>query len=288
MESYTRVPGIVLCYLTLGCRFIWGVVGPLQGSVELPCVHHQPSGSIEEFTVYWQKKNVPEDLVVATIIAGKVDTRYVSEIFRGRAHFNPEGLQDGNYNLTLSNLSLQDSGEYKCIRLRNTNQDPKITETQLEVREFSTPVVGDVSSTHKLPTGNEWNLTCTSKGGLELPRIIWINATDGREVRGGRVHKDIQQIGDLINVTSTITLNITSTINISCVIVTKNGNVTSEPYKMEVTEEEERSSPHTLMVSLIIGGVVAVALTVILVKWGHINSKCPPSYRVPNNQTEEL
>ncbi|XP_069801857.1 ICOS ligand-like isoform X2 [Dendropsophus ebraccatus] len=233
MESCTRVPAILLWCLTIGCRLAWGLVGRLHGSVGLPCVHPQLPGPIEQFNVYWQQK-IPgsEDLVVATLVNGLVHTGHVNEKFRGRSHLCPERVKTGNFSLTLTNLTHQDSGSYVCIVLwmkDHVTQLKDIT-AELEVTAgFSTPVVGDLTSAEHLPYGQERTLTCTSQGAGHLPRIIWISGDDNNEVQDGRVQQEVQQNGEIINVSSTITLNISSHLNILCVIVTKDGNVTSEP-----------------------------------------------------------
>ncbi|KAM4012315.1 ICOS ligand-like isoform 2-T2 [Anomaloglossus baeobatrachus] len=229
------LPAIVFCYLTFASRLISGLLGSLRGSVELPCVHHQLPGPIKEISVYWQLKNHPlKDLVVATVINGVVDRKYVDERFKGRGHLNPEGLHAGNFNLSLNNLSLHDSGIYICIVMWTPSYTDILYKTTVELKvtaEFSPPVV-DIPDPGKLLYGQERNLTCRSKGGLELPKIMWIYSNDGSKVQDGRVHEDIHHDGDIINVMSTITLNITSNINISCVIVTKNGNLTSQHFPL--------------------------------------------------------
>ncbi|XP_040278692.1 ICOS ligand isoform X2 [Bufo bufo] len=229
-KPHSRLPAIVLCYLTYVLRFGSALVGKLHGSVELPCVHHNLPGPIEEITVYWQLRKLPKDLVVAAVMNGVVDTTYVDYLFRGRAHLNPDGLQAGNFNLNLTNLLLNDSGTYTCIILWSPSYISIINNTTVELEvtaEFSTPVV-DIPSPGNLLYGQELTLTCTSQGGLEQPRIMWINISDGSELQDGHVQQVVHQDEDVINVTSTITLNVTSNIYILCVILTKNGNLTSQ------------------------------------------------------------
>ncbi|XP_071988265.1 ICOS ligand-like, partial [Engystomops pustulosus] len=264
-----------------------GLVGVLNGSVELPCLHHQLPGPIEEIDVYWQMKKEPNPLVVAVALHGKVDPTHVSEIFRGRSHLNPNGLHAGNFNLRLNNLSLHDRGTYQCIILWSPSFTSNISETTVELEvtaEFSIPVV-ETPSLRNLQHGQELTLNCTSKGGLEEPRIAWINAHDGKEVPDGHIRQYVLWDGDLINVTSTITLNITSNISIQCVIITRNGNLTSLTWKVEA-REKETSGPGVLAVSLITGGLVAVLLTVVVVRWRHMHHV--PSYEAPTTQMSDL
>ncbi|XP_075703324.1 ICOS ligand-like [Rhinoderma darwinii] len=287
MKSRTRVPAIVLFYLIFVFRFVSGLVGQLQGSVELPCVHDHLPGPIEEITVYWQLRNLPRDLVVAVVMDGMMDTRFVDEAFSGRAHLNPDELRAGNFNLSLTNLSLNDSGTYVCIVLWSPSSISIFNNTTVDLEvtaEFSTPVV-NIPTSGKLSYGKEMTLTCTSQGGLELPRIMWINASDCSELQEGRVHQEVHQDGDIIRMSSTISLNITSNINISCVIITKNGNLTSQYYKMEVTQKE-KPNRHVLVVPLTIGGLLAALIIVILVKRRQMDRSA--SYGVPTNQMSEL
>ncbi|XP_073524901.1 ICOS ligand isoform X2 [Phyllobates terribilis] len=229
MSLHSPFSAIIFCYLTFASRLAFSLLGSLRGSVELPCVYNQLPDPIEKINVYWQLRNPPKDLVVATAMKGVVDMTFVDERFKGRAHLNPEGLRAGDFNLSLRNLSLHDSGTYVCIVLWTPSYTDIFNNTMVELEvtaDFNTPVV-DIPEPGKLLYGQEVNLTCTSQGGLELPIIMWINSNDGSRIHDGRVHEVIHQDGDFVTVMSTITFNITSNINISCVIVTKNGNLTS-------------------------------------------------------------
>ncbi|XP_066455534.1 ICOS ligand-like isoform X2 [Eleutherodactylus coqui] len=289
MEPHIRVPLIVLSYLTFVSRFSSGLVGRLHGSVELPCEYHEKLVAKENITAYWQRA----DLVVATVKNGVVDTTHTSEMFRGRAQVNPDQLNVRSLNLTLTNLSLDDGGTYVC-HIFNVEAGPfspyKSCMVELEVTaEFSTPVVNILSS-RKLQHCQEVTFICTSEGGLESPRIMWINTSHGSEVQEGHVHEDVHQDRNVINVTSTITLNVTSNINISCIIVTKDKNLTSSNYEITDLQNdrmtEEKSDPPVLTVSLVIGGLVAVFLIVLPFILRRVHRT--PSYTVPANQMSEL
>ncbi|XP_069616493.1 ICOS ligand [Ranitomeya imitator] len=287
MKLHSPFSAIIFGYLTVASRFVFSMLGSLHGSVELPCVYNQLPDAIEKINVYWQLRNCTPDLVVAAVMSGEVDMKFVDERFKGRAHFNPEGLRAGNFNLSIRNLSLHDSGTYVCIILWSPSYIEILYNTTVELKvtaEFSTPLM-DVPEPGKLLYGQEVNFTCKSQGGLELPIIMWINYSDGSRIQNGRVHEVIHQDGEFINVMSTITLNITSNINISCVIVTKNGNLTSQHYKMEITPEAP-SPPNVLIIFLIIGGLVGVFLIGFLLR-----RRCrdrTPTYEVPTNQVSDL
>ncbi|XP_073407176.1 ICOS ligand-like [Dendrobates tinctorius] len=287
MELHRKFSAITFCYLTFASGFVFSLLGSLRGSVELPCVYHQLPDAIEKINVYWQLRNHTQDLVVAAAMKGVVDMTFVDERFKGRAHLHPEGLRAGNFNLSLRNLSLHDSGTYVCIILWMPSYTDILNSTTVELEvtaEFSTPLM-DIPEPGKLLYGQEVNLTCKSQGGLELPLIMWINSNDGSRIQEGRVHEAIHQDGDFINVMSTITLNITSNFNISCVIVTRNGNLTSQHYKMDITPEVP-SPPNFLIIFLIAGGLVGVFLIGFLLR-GRCRDRTP-TYEVPSNQVSDL
>ncbi|KAM3936450.1 ICOS ligand-like [Leptodactylus fuscus] len=291
MKRYARLLALVFWCLTFVLRLGSGLVGKMHGSVELPCVCHQLPGPISEISVYWQMNVTPTPLLVAAVIDGKVNTTYVHETFRGRSQLNPDGLPEGKFNLTLSNLSLRDKGTYQCIIMWRPSSVTIINKTRVELEvkaDFSTPVVVNPSSA-EVPYGQEQNLTCTSQGGLEAPTILWINASDNREIQDGRVHQDVHHDGEVLSVSSTITLNITSKANILCVVVTKNGNVSSSAYnlgnKQDISQDVKSNTP-VLIGCLITGGLLGIVLLVILVKCRH--TRRTPEYGVPTNQMSEL
>lgn len=90
---------------------------------------------------------------------------------------------------------------------------------------YSTPVITSAPPNERNP---ELKLTCTTQGGAPKPEITWINASDGTPIHERHIHNDIYQVEDFINVTSTVTINVTSTTNFSCVILTASGNLTCE------------------------------------------------------------
>ncbi|CAN2387802.1 hypothetical protein PRIEUP_LOCUS12121, partial [Pristimantis euphronides] len=282
-----RVPVIIFCYLTFASRFGLGLVGKLHGSVVLPCVCHHLPGSIEKIDVYWQWRNFSNNLVVAAAINGTVNLSFVDKMFKGRTQLDPDGLKAGNFSLSLTNLSLHDTGIYDCLILWNPSYTAMFNNSTVDLEvtaQYSTPVV-DVPSSGVLQHGQEVTLRCTSEGGLEQPKIMWINANDGNEIQDGHVNTVVHLDKDVFNVTNTITLNITSNVNISCLIQTKNGNLTSQSCKMEDRQEEESSHP-VLIACFIIGGLVIVLLIALLVRQQHVRRTA--AYGVPPNQMSDL
>ncbi|KAM5127139.1 uncharacterized protein ACMZJ9_020864 [Mantella aurantiaca] len=147
--------------------------------------------------------------------------------------------------------------------------DTTDNEVSVPTAEYSTPVLTSAAPTERSP---ELTLTCTTQGGTPQPEIRWVNDSDGTTIREDQIHNNIDQDEDFINVTSTITINVTSTTSFSCVILTASGNLTSNAYVLEVTgdnSDTERqhdvapavwNSIIVVVVILLIAGLVGILI----------------------------
>ncbi|XP_075053638.1 ICOS ligand-like [Mixophyes fleayi] len=264
--------------LALGCNA--AVVGRLRGSVELSCKLQPLPQPIKHIMVYWQLKHHEKDLVVAAALYGKVDVSLQNENYRGRAHLNPLWMRDGNFTLHLSNLTFRDNGTYVCIILWEPSSIILLHESKIDLKvttaEFSPPVVENRIS-GEVVYGEERTLTCTTQGRYWQPRIMWINSNDGTELQKGRIHNHTQEDGDIINVTSTISINVTSSINISCIVITEDGNITSQAYKMDVTDvnlqDENQHGVLTLPIVVTFTVIMLLGAGIVLCKRKIFSSK---------------
>ncbi|XP_060709458.1 programmed cell death 1 ligand 1-like [Hemiscyllium ocellatum] len=92
-------------------------VADVGGTVTLPC--QVGNVTMSQATVYWQKRL--ENKVLCYWKNGKMDPNYQNEEYRNRSRISHSEFQKGNLSLIISNLRLNDSGEYDCI-IRTKNQ----------------------------------------------------------------------------------------------------------------------------------------------------------------------
>ncbi|XP_072254604.1 ICOS ligand isoform X1 [Pyxicephalus adspersus] len=271
--------------------------GRLRASVELPCELRKRSPSIENLLVYWQRKVDGEDVLVAEASYGKVITTNQHETYKGRASLSPSGVGNGDFTLHLSNLSLNDSGTFTCyvfvdshtvIRLQN---DSTMLHVTVPTADYSMPIITRAGPMEKT---TELTLTCHTQGGAPQPDIRWINGSDGMPIQNVRIHNNIQKDDNFINVTSTISINVTSTTNFTCVILTASSNLTSNTYMMEVTDENAESESRQGVAPAVWNSVLPVVIVGIAVVVGMMVLKrrylcptgCPPQAEYQQGKAE--
>ncbi|XP_066297382.1 kin of IRRE-like protein 3 [Branchiostoma lanceolatum] len=113
--------------------------------------------------VVWQ--GPPNDVVIST-----GPTVFQSYIQRHRIVGD---RSNGEYNLQISRLKLEDSGKYKC----STASVPTAEEAVLTV---VVPMAGPpeiIGAELPLTSGHELLLRCRSRGGHPPPRLVWYNGT---------------------------------------------------------------------------------------------------------------
>ncbi|CAM4727446.1 unnamed protein product [Leuciscus chuanchicus] len=88
------------------------LVAQLGGSIILPCSVETPL-PVEELEVEWKKTD--EEALVHLFQNGedRPEAQYPS--YRGRAHFFPEQIFKGNFSILLENITVEDTGIYKCV-----------------------------------------------------------------------------------------------------------------------------------------------------------------------------
>lgn len=97
------------------------------GAVTLPCTHTGPTVnatlSNQEMTFMWRFK---DSKIVHDFVNGKHDLSEQENQFKGRTSLSD--AQKGNFSLQLTNLTENDSGQYKCfLPLPQTSQKVTLT-----------------------------------------------------------------------------------------------------------------------------------------------------------------
>ncbi|XP_070606325.1 programmed cell death 1 ligand 1-like isoform X2 [Erythrolamprus reginae] len=133
----------------------------------LPCAYKIPRGmALESYFIYWQKPIAPkQELVVISYKNGKE-----VESEKDKSYKNKSRFYEQNLTLSIASVTVNDSGEYKCVAILNRSAQ-SITYTHLSVIvPFSTPIIQ-----HNLPYKRCYptNLTleCLSYGGSSEPKM---------------------------------------------------------------------------------------------------------------------
>ncbi|OCT91426.1 ICOS ligand isoform X2 [Xenopus laevis] len=226
--------------------------GRLGTKMEMPCRYQPLQAPLHQLYVYWQIKVSEEDLTVAAVVEGQVDEKFQHWAYKGRAWLDPMKLKEGDFTLYLSNLTEKDQGTYLCIVM--FKKLPMMTLMQnstvkLKVQaEFSIPTV----SINMMP-GLEVTLICNSYGGLPKPRVWWLNSVDGSLLGSGHLN---------------ITVNVTQSLNITCIVENPQGNVTSLPYFLEIPPHNEHYAERQSHVSETVIGTILPLIVLALLAVG--------------------
>lgn len=68
---------------------------------------------VEELKVEWKKTD--EDALVHLFLNGEGRTEAQYPSYRDRAHFFPKQIFKGNFSILLENITVKDTGIYKCV-----------------------------------------------------------------------------------------------------------------------------------------------------------------------------
>ncbi|XP_078699789.1 kin of IRRE-like protein 3 [Branchiostoma floridae x Branchiostoma belcheri] len=129
-------------------------------TVNLRCAFNGLTG---RDTVVWQ--GPPNDVIIST-------GNTVFQSYQQR-HRIVGDSSNGEYNLQISRLKLEDSGKYKC----STASVPTAEEAVLTV---VVPMAGPpeiIGAELPLTSGHQLVLRCRSRGGHPPPRLVWYNGT---------------------------------------------------------------------------------------------------------------
>ncbi|XP_051945461.1 uncharacterized protein LOC127617537 [Xyrauchen texanus] len=91
---------------------LYPLVAQLGGSIILPCFVENPL-PLEELEVEW--KRTDEQTIVQLFQNGDVRPEAQYHSYRNRAHFLSDQIFKGNFSVLLENITVADTGIYKCV-----------------------------------------------------------------------------------------------------------------------------------------------------------------------------
>ncbi|GAB1295282.1 ICOS ligand [Apodemus speciosus] len=172
-------PGLLLLLFSSLCaeaevKEVHAMVG---SDVELHCIHPDKHHfNLNDLYVYWQIEDLRA--VVTYYLPNESPGIHVNSSYKNRAHLSLDRMKQGDFSLSLKNVTPQDTQEFTCRVFRESTELGKALETVVRLyvaANFSTPVISTSGSSDP---SQERTYTCMSKNGYPEPNLYWINKTD--------------------------------------------------------------------------------------------------------------
>ncbi|XP_053908271.1 uncharacterized protein LOC104066263 [Cuculus canorus] len=195
------------------------VVGVIGEGIILPC-HVVAENIPEEFSVQWVFHEEPQEITVSRY-DGRTKKEEQDEKYRGRAEFFRREFRAGNMSLHLKNVRSSDEGSYTCVvSFNGTNHDGLI-----ELRVGATGAVPSIFLRSHMKEGID--LTCRTAGWLPKPEVVWLDG-QGQVQKERSTTKVTKMPAGLYSVVTSMNLKAGSDVEVSCRIVNRLLNTTSE------------------------------------------------------------
>ncbi|XP_076153796.1 programmed cell death 1 ligand 1-like [Alosa pseudoharengus] len=192
-----------------------------------------------------------EDVDVIHLVKGRPK---VFPAFDGRVQVLTDGFPRGVVALKMDNISIQDSGEYRCLVHKPLNKRPELC--HLKVRAPWGPVC---KSNVSMDNG-VYSLVCETEG-YPLAHVIWTdglgqNLTDRAKLTTSLTSDKRYHISSRLNV------SISTSGNYSCTVTDDRG---VSQHKTFVFPDKAKSRHHYFMLSLLI--LCGLTVVVLIVKY---------------------
>ncbi|XP_068026511.1 butyrophilin subfamily 3 member A2-like isoform X2 [Melanerpes formicivorus] len=195
------------------------IIGLIGDRVLLPCP--LPAGlSPEEVSVQWLFQRGPQQVTVSSYDR-KATEEDPDESYQGRAELLHSQLRAGNLSLLLKDIKSSDQGLYSCLISSNGTQEGALVQLQVAAQ-------GAVPSIHLKSHMKEGiGLSCQAEGWFPEPQLLWLDG-QGQVLKELSTTKVTTMPGGLYSVLTSISLQQSSALKISCRAVNNLLNATSE------------------------------------------------------------
>ncbi|XP_039601930.1 V-set domain-containing T-cell activation inhibitor 1-like [Polypterus senegalus] len=208
-------------HIFVGVRFVSFIsaddclTANIGDTVQIPCsLNTKEFLKAEDISVEW---TTGDGRIIHSFVKGKDNLTNQVPQFKGRAQlFKPE-LSRGNLSLRLSNVSVDDEGEFECKyhKAGETSSSGVCYPCLLVAGRYSDPIVTISSSASN---DSEVNFTCKSAGGYPEPKVYWsVNKMPFQDISRVNTRTSNDSKGRY-NVTSILTLNVTGDVSVTCII----------------------------------------------------------------------
>lgn len=264
--------------------------------VELRCAYpHRSHFNLDDLYVYWQTEN-PKTAVTYHLPNNGSTEMYADNQYKNRAHLSLERMKQGDFSLSLQNVTPKDSQEFICLVFKSEGLKNVLKETvRLHVAaNFSTPVI---STSGSPSSGQELTFTCKSTNGYPKPNLYWINRTDNSLIAETLQNNTVYlNERGLYNVVSTLRIPWTAPVDVSCSIenvvlhqnltsISQAENYTGNNDKITKDPQENHSQKKNMAIFIIL------AILLLLAAAGFIwffRSRCPcRQYEGPRTVEQE-
>ncbi|XP_042624628.1 uncharacterized protein LOC109104077 isoform X3 [Cyprinus carpio] len=140
------------------------LVAQLGGSIILPCSVETPL-SMEELEVEW--KRTDEEALVHLFQNGEDRPEAQHQSYRDRAHFFSEQIFKGNFSILLENITVADTGIYRCVVFSYQN----VGEISVTIQHVERVVVTAEDPTVSARVGEDVVLNCMVDSHIPPERI---------------------------------------------------------------------------------------------------------------------
>ncbi|KAK9402215.1 Cd80: T-lymphocyte activation antigen CD80, partial [Crotalus adamanteus] len=174
---------------------------------KLPC-KITIGASLESYYIYWQKP-IPgnSDMVVISFKNGK---EFESE--KDKSYKNRSKIDNQNLTLSISSVTINDSGTYKCIAILQNHREGEASIDLSVITPFSKPIILDNLSSERCDSTN-LTLRCLSHGGSSRPEMFgFINK------KAVNWTSTVTSNKTLFNITGTLHLNMTENMLVECLV----------------------------------------------------------------------
>ncbi|XP_039189706.1 T-lymphocyte activation antigen CD80-like [Crotalus tigris] len=182
--------------------------------------------SLESYYIYWQKPTIPgnSDMVVISFKNGK---EFESE--KDKSYKNRSKIDNQNLTLSISSVTINDSGTYKCIAILQNHREGEASIDLSVITPFSKPIILDNWSSERCDSTN-LTLRCLSHGGSSRPEMFgFINK------KAVNWTSTVTSNKTLFNITGTLHLNMTENMLVECLVRFSDFHVSTN-YSLNLTK----------------------------------------------------
>nr|XP_020023472.1 ICOS ligand isoform X1 [Castor canadensis] len=280
-----RSPGLLLLLLSgLRAATQEKEVRAMVGStVELKCIYpEENSFDLNDLYVYWQISG--SNTVVTYYLPKNSSAGHENNHYKNRAHLSLDSMKQGDFSLSLQNVTPQDAQKFNCLVFRESLQLGKILEMEVSLHvaaNYSLPVISTPSSESRDP---ELTFTCRSTNGYPRPNVYWINETDNspldKALQNDTVSLNSQGLYDVVSI---LRIPWTPNMNVGCcvenVLLHQNLTGRSQTERSSGTEGRITETPDSLqkednvVIFITLALLLVSVIVAVVIYMG--KSKCP-------------